>query len=206
MKQMETLRHLHRARVVAISLALAVVAGALGACKSDGAERDGTVGGKRQNQSSADAPRPALVMLDDAPRAITHEGRIFLIGTVAGLATFEAERLLPYNKAMIGEGPLGETVVVEATPYESGLADRLWAEWSAENVFYIERRRDGRIYVMGTKASVEAFDKGGDLVYTRSLIGVGPNGETVIVEVDPLNPGFVERLQTQFQLQHPVKR
>ncbi|MCB9919831.1 MAG: hypothetical protein H6832_15620 [Planctomycetes bacterium] len=177
------------------------------ACKSDdhGARAtDHDRGSMAKSAKEAAGTEPQL--LADAPRAIEHEGRIFIIGTEAGAASFAANKMLPFTKSMIGEGPKGETVIVEATQSGTDLADRLWKQWSVEHVFYAERERDGRIYVLGTRASLAKFENGDDLTYTRTLIGEGPKGETIIIEVDPENPGFVERLQTQFLFRHPAGR
>ncbi len=48
---------------------------------------------------------------------------------------------------------------------------------------------DGRYYVIGS----------GRLPYTRTVIGGGPQGKTVVFEVDKKKPEYVERLMTQFQ-------
>ena len=113
------------------------------ACKSDdrGARAsDGNPTSMAKDAKEAAEPEPQL--LADAPRAIEHEGRIFIIGTAAGAASFDANKMLPYTKSMIGEGPKGETVIVEATQSGTDLADRLWKQWSVEHVFYAERERD----------------------------------------------------------------
>ena len=64
--------------------------------------------------------------------------------------------------------------------------------------FYVYDR-DGRHYVIGsTKMSIK-FIGSGHLPYTRTLIGGGPQGKTVVFEVDKKKPEYVERLMAQFQ-------
>lgn len=54
---------------------------------------------------------------------------------------------------------------------------------------YFVYHHQGHYYVIGS----------GRLPYTRTLIGGGPQGKTVVFEVDKKRPEYVERLMTQFQ-------
>ena len=58
---------------------------------------------------------------------------------------------------------------------------------------------DGRYYVIGSAEMAKKFEGSGHLPYTRTLIGAGPHGRTVIFEVDKKKPEYVERLMAQFQ-------
>lgn len=60
-------------------------------------------------------------------------------------------------------------------------------------------RHRGRDFVIGsTKMSIK-FIGSGHLPYTRTVIGGGPQGKTVIFEVNKKKPEYVERLMAQFQ-------
>ena len=58
---------------------------------------------------------------------------------------------------------------------------------------------DGRYYVIGSAEMAKKFKGSGHLPYTHTLIGDGPQGKTVVFEVDKKKPEYVERLMTQFQ-------
>ena len=58
---------------------------------------------------------------------------------------------------------------------------------------------DGRYYVIGSAEMAMKFEGSGHLPYTRTLIGAGPQGKTVVFEVDKKKPEYVERLMAQFQ-------
>lgn len=55
--------------------------------------------------------------------------------------------------------------------------------------------KDGRIYVIGRKDTAEQFIKSPHLPYTRTRIGEGPAGATLIFEVDKKDPTLVEGLE-----------
>jgi len=67
---------------------------------------------------------------------------------------------------------------------------------------YKEHRKDGRIYVTGSKESSESFKKSGHMPYTRTLIGAGPNRETVVFEVDKKDESLADRLEAEFRKRH----
>ena len=58
---------------------------------------------------------------------------------------------------------------------------------------------DGRYYVIGSAEMALKFEGSGHLPYTRAVIGGGPQGKTVVFEVDKKKPEYVERLMAQFQ-------
>jgi hypothetical protein len=69
-------------------------------------------------------------------------------------------------------------------------------------LYYAEESADGRLYVMGSKETHAAFLKHPHLPYTRTLVGRGPNGETVVFEVDKENDYLATRLQKEFNARH----
>ncbi|MFI5179968.1 MAG: hypothetical protein ACHQPI_01080 [Thermoanaerobaculia bacterium] len=53
---------------------------------------------------------------------------------------------------------------------------------SAQGLWYKEVERDGRIYVFNTAKKLDAWQKSGDMGVAITLVGHGPNGETVVAE------------------------
>lgn len=53
---------------------------------------------------------------------------------------------------------------------------------SAQGLWYKEVEKDGRIYVFNTSKKYDAWKKSGDMGVAITLVGHGPNGETVVGE------------------------
>ena len=68
--------------------------------------------------------------------------------------------------------------------------------------YYKEKKYDGRIYLIGNKATELKFNKTFHLPYTDTRIGAGPGGETVIIEVDKNDTSVQQRLWEKFQAKH----
>jgi len=68
---------------------------------------------------------------------------------------------------------------------------------SVDDDFHIYRK-DGRYYVIGSRETLESFLNHGRIPYSRTLLGYGPIGETVVFEIDKNNPNRIEVLQEQF--------
>ncbi|MEZ5988305.1 MAG: hypothetical protein R3F30_04135 [Planctomycetota bacterium] len=67
---------------------------------------------------------------------------------------------------------------------------------------YYEVPKDGRIYVLGSEASMTHFRETGHLPYTKTLIGAGPNGETVVFEAEAKDTALQERLMAGWHDRH----
>jgi hypothetical protein len=63
---------------------------------------------------------------------------------------------------------------------------------------YFVWKYDGRIYVIGNPKTNEAFKIQHHLPYTRTILGAGPQGETVIFEVNPKDNALADRLQVRY--------
>ena len=135
---------------------------------------------------------------------VKKDNRIYVMGSEEAVKEFKKTGHMPYTKTKIGEGPAGETVVVEISKKDPKLADRLWKTFTKKHLFYAERIKHGRIYVIGSFKSLVAFDKTGHLPYTKTFIGEGPSGETVVFEIDKKNPHTVRRLKTSFCVRYKV--
>jgi hypothetical protein len=59
-----------------------------------------------------------------------------------------------------------------------GLTASAWAQ----NFFYREIAKDGRIYVFAIAKEAEAFEKSGEMGKSLTRLGYGPNGETMIFD------------------------
>ena len=67
---------------------------------------------------------------------------------------------------------------------------------------YYEATREGRIYVMGSPETAADFRKGGHLPYTRTILGAGPKGETVVIESEKKGNKLADRLEKEFRKRH----
>ncbi len=128
---------------------------------------------------------------------LSHEGRIYVTGSPTSYLKFLETRHLPYTLTLIGEGPRGETVVIEIDSDDPGLQEWLEAEFHARS-YYAEEQHGGRTYVFGNPATHEAFRQTHHMPYTLTLIGEGPRGETVVIEIDKQRPELQERLRAEF--------
>ena len=71
--------------------------------------------------------------------------------------------------------------------------------------YYKEEPHDGRLYVFGTPAAHDTFEKSKMTPQVaKTYIGSGPSGETVVLEADAKNPELQERLRGEFSRRHSV--
>jgi hypothetical protein len=80
-----------------------------------------------------------------------------------------------------------------------------YTESGAFSPFYAEEVKDGRVYVFGTVASHDKFlaTNEVDITKFKTYIGLGPNRETAIVQVDKDVPQMTPRLVSHFQERWP---
>ena len=140
----------------------------------------------------------------DAYMEVMHDGRIYVLGSEESAAGFKDTHHLPYTQTMIGEGPRGETVVVEVSKSDPGLQKRLWKAFKEKNLYYAEEEHDGRFIVIGSAVTHLKFLNTKHLPYTKTLIGAGKKGETLVFEVDKNNPVLTDRLIRQYQAAHDI--
>ena len=84
-----------------------------------------------------------------------------------------------------------------STPVESGKPSLVAS--TGDN--YYVYKHEGRLYVIGSQEMSKQFAAHGHLPYTRTVLGAGPNGETVVYEVDTKEPAYAERLMAQYKAQ-----
>jgi hypothetical protein len=135
-----------------------------------------------------------------------NHGRFFVTGSQESLAKFKASGHLPYTRTILGAGPNSETVVFEVDKKNPELAERLQKQFehtpflveSNEKDYFVYKKGE-RFYVIGNQTTNEKFMASGHLPYTKTILGAGPMGETVIFEVDKKNPQVAERLVKTYQ-------
>lgn len=137
---------------------------------------------------------------------IEHDGRIYVIGNEDTLASFNQTHHLPYTRTLIGDGPNGETVVLEISKKDEAFNEALYAAYRERHPFYREIPHDGRLYVIGDEDTLSSFLTTHHLPYTRTLIGAGPDGQTVVLEVSKKDEAFNERLFDTYSERHPFYR
>ena len=178
---------------MAVSISAAIAAASLmTGCNNESATR------------SAPESKPAAETKEAAPKAaitykeVEHDGRIFVVGTEKGHAAIESGHL-PYSRTLIGAGPMGKTVVIEVDKKQPEVVDALEAEFMKRNPFYREVVHDNRIYVIGSAETLGKFYSSPHLPYTRTFIGAGPGGKTVVIELDKKDAELLPRLIAQFE-------
>jgi hypothetical protein len=147
-----------------------------------------------------DGPKQVLSKGEDFHVSENH-GRHYVVGSTESLAKFMASGHLPYTKTILGAGPMGETVVFEVNKKDPSLAERLQKEYNhtpflikSNNKDFFIYKKGERHYVVGSQASSDKFLASGHLPYTKTILGAGPMGETVIFEVDKKNASVADRL------------
>ncbi|MCE9638460.1 MAG: hypothetical protein K8T90_22395 [Planctomycetes bacterium] len=72
--------------------------------------------------------------------------------------------------------------------------------------YYAVDAHDGRTYVFGDEDTHAAWQKSHAMQYSKSMIGAGPKGETVVFEVRDKLPELQERLMTRFASENGMKQ
>lgn len=134
-----------------------------------------------------------------------HNGRIFVVGSQEMSEKFRKQHHLPYNRTILGLGPKGETVVFEVAKKKPEYVARLQKKYENTPVLMEAResfwvwKYDGRIYVIGSEKTNTAFQTTHFLPYTKTILGMGPLGETVIFEVHKKKPEFAAMLKEKYE-------
>ncbi len=130
-----------------------------------------------------------------------YAGRHYVLGSRESAKKFTENKVVAYTKTILGAGPHGETVVFEVNKKDQADTERL-IETYQKTPFLVAEQGDNyavfkynsRIYVIGNAKTRAAFEKHPHLPYTKTLLGAGPGGETVIFEVDKKHPETTEKL------------
>ena len=135
--------------------------------------------------------------------AYKHDGRIYVISKPETIESFKKTGHMPYTRTFIGEGPKGETIVVEVDKKDNVFAEKLYTAYRTDFPYYKEFNQHGRIYIVGQKETYIGLLNTGHMPYTRTFIGEGPKGETIVVEVDKKDKTLADRLWTQYRTANP---
>jgi ABC-type microcin C transport system duplicated ATPase subunit YejF len=135
----------------------------------------------------------------------SHQGRLFITGSAESHEKFLGTGHLPYTRTLLGAGPMGETVIFEVNKKDPALAERLQETFLSTSFlvahsgedFFVQKYKE-RLYVLGSKESNQSFMAHKHLPYTRTILGAGPQGETVVFEVNKKDPAYVQRLEETF--------
>lgn len=92
-------------------------------------------------------------------------------------------------------------MVIEADAKDASI-DRTLTDLYYAKHFYAEAQHEGRLYVFGNPKTQESFAQTGSLTFSRSLIGEGPGGATLVVEVDPKSAELETRLLAEVARRH----
>lgn len=134
-----------------------------------------------------------------------YNGRVYVIGSKKMSEKFASQHHLPYTRTILGEGPKGETVIYEVQKKKPEYVDSLQQKFAGtpalldQQAKYYVWKYAGRIYVIGKEKTNQAFISNHFLPYTRTVLGAGPQGETVIFEVDKKDASFSEKLKQKFE-------
>jgi|GEM_PF-1207257 len=148
---------------------------------------------------------PVEVDVNDAELLVCrYNNRLYVMGEEKMRDFFMAHQHLPYTKTHLGAGPAGETVVFQVQKSDAAFAENLIERfehiaWKLEsNDIYTAWKYQGRIYVIGDEAMNTKFATLKHLPYTKTLLGAGPAGETVIFQVAKKDPRFAEKLKAAY--------
>jgi len=154
---------------------------------------------------SAVEERPVELNVDQKEIAVyRYNNRLYVIGDEETKAAFVAHKHLPYTKTTLGAGPQGETVIYEVKKKDPAYTEDLMEKfneiaWMLEsNDIYTAWKYKGRIFVIGDATMNEKFSTHKHLPYTKTLLGAGPHGETVIFQVDKKNPELASTLENAY--------
>ena len=157
-----------------------------------------------QTATAADERPVELNVASSDMSVYRYNGRLYVIGDEATKASFVAHKHLPYTQTTLGGGPNGETVIYEVKKKDAAYTENLVQEfndiaWMLEsNDTFTAWKYQGRIFVIGDATMNEKFSSHKHLPYTKTLLGAGPHGETVIFQVDKKNPELAATLEQAY--------
>lgn len=178
----KTLRNI----VLSVSVAAAL---ALGGCATQG----------HQAAASAGAKEFYVVLPEN--------GRLYAFGDTKNYFDFLSHAEVQLTRTHIGAGPGGKTVVYGITKDDvkknaPSLAELVYQDKLAgDKDFYGEVFKDGRYYVFGDLADMKPFVAHGEVPYSFTDIGAGPNGATLVwvLNKDSIKKGKPEATIERFK-------
>jgi len=117
---------------------------------------------------------------------VYHDGRINVFYDHKTYEEFLALGEVTFRLTRIGAGPNGETMVFGMTKHDKKIGEKLPivklydGKIKADEKFYGEARRHGRIYVYSNYEDMEPLRSFGNPDFFYMEVGAGPKGETVV--------------------------
>ena len=124
---------------------------------------------------------------------VHHDGRIHVFYDQGLYEDFLKMGETPYRLTRIGSGPHGESVVFGLTRKDKKMkqpipvVDLFDGKTKAPEKFYGEMLREGRLYVFDDYGQMKTVRELGEPIYRYTMIGAGPNGETVVFVLTKAN-------------------
>ena len=146
---------------------------------------------------------PKLIKESGAIKFWDHQDRIYVTGSEKMAISFYKHGHLPYTKTILGAGPNDETVIFEVVKDNDRALENMMSIY-AQTPWKVKDNHDFHVYKLGERfyvtgdATASKFEKHGHLPYTKTILGAGPNGETVVFEVNKDQPNLTENLITTY--------
>ena len=130
---------------------------------------------------------------DIALYEVHKDGRIYVFYDKKEYELFKQVGETPYRLTRIGAGPKGETIVFGLTkqdkkkPAQVAAINLFDGEIKADDHFYAEMYKNGRIYVFNNFEDMNTVRTFGHPNYFYMSVGTGPKGETVVYVLNGKN-------------------
>lgn len=175
-------------RLLALSAAALVVAGCATAPSGDKASAPAAAAApapKPGTPPSAGAPAPAAGTTE-LYAVLPDTGRVHAFGDLKNYADFLVHGEVMLTRTVIGAGPGGKTVVYGITGDDvkgnrPSAAEQVLSAAAEPPAFYGEVFRAGRFFLFGSRKDMVDFMAFGEVPYSYTEIGAGPQGETLVM-------------------------
>ena len=138
-------------------------------------------------RAPAPASAPAASMASDELYVVLPEnGRVYAFGDTKNYFDFMKHGEVVLTRTQIGAGPGGKTLVYGITKADvkanrpSRGEEILQGKTPPAGPFYGEAFKSGRYYLFGDLKDMKDFTAFGEVPYSYTEIGAGPNGETLV--------------------------
>jgi len=147
-----------------------------------------------KSEAAADQTTASAALNNDDYYEVYHDQRLYVFDDADTYKSFLAHGETPYIKVRIGDGPDGRTLVFGLTgedkKKQKGIAsiDMYDGRMEGADDFYGEiKHEDGRLYVFSEWEDMQSFREVGEAPFRYTMIGAGPNGETVVLVLNSAN-------------------
>lgn len=135
---------------------------------------------------AAGAAPSAAAMAKEFYAVLTEDGRIYAFGDAKNYKDYQAHGEVTLTRTRVGEGPGGRTLVFGITPDDvkgnkPSLGEQVMSGALAPAPdFYGEVFKGGRYFIFGNLKDMKDFIAVGEVPYSYTDIGAGPQGETLV--------------------------